>query len=172
MVDGFHTAAIVEIAPRRWRIDDRDGLDTVRFDHADGDAVDFAVSAGVIGQRHFQGSLYVALDAAERAPIVALATAKRAPAAERPYLIESRWQISGLRARAARFEFEARGFCPGEMEWRVAPNAVYEVFVAGGAAPGESLKAAATPKGVLRFTIGRSAIEPVSVQVIPAGEAR
>lgn len=172
IVDGFHTAVIVEVAPRRWRIDGRDGLDTVRFDHADGEAVDLAASAGVVGQRHFQGSLYVALDAAERAPIVALAPPGKPPATTRPYLIESRWQISKLRAQGAGFEFEARGFGPGEMGWQVVPNAAYAIRIAGGTGPAESLQAVATREGVLRFTVAGSAIRPVSVRVIPAGGAR
>jgi hypothetical protein len=172
IVDGFHEAGIVELGPRRWRIDDRDGLDTVRFDHADGEAVDFAASRGVVGQRHFQGSLYVALDAAERAPVVALTPEGVVPAAVPPYLIESRWQISRLRAAAAGFEFEACGFGPGEMAWRVAPNAAYAVSVAGGDGPRESLRATATPLGVLEFTIRQSAIEPVSIRAVPAGRAQ
>lgn len=171
IVDGFHEAGIVELGPRRWRIDDRGGLDTVRFDHADGEAVDFAASRGVVGQRHFQGSLYVALDAAERAPVVALTAAGAVPPTVPPYLIESRWQISRLRAAAAGFEFEARGFGPGEMAWRVAPNAAYVVSVAGDG-PRESLRVTATPPGVLEFTIRQSAIEPVSIRAVPAGRAQ
>jgi hypothetical protein len=172
IVDGFHAAAIVEVAPRRWRIDDRDGLDTVRFDRADGEAVDLRASVGVVGERHFQGSLYVALDAAERAPVVALAPPGKPPAATRPYLVESRWQISKLRAEAAGFEFEARGFGPGEMEWRVAALTPYVIRVANGAGPLESLKAVATGEGVLRFTVEHSAIEPLLVRVIAEGGAR
>ncbi len=172
IVDGFHTATIVELAPGRWRIDGRDGLDTVRFDHADGEAVDFEASLGVAGQRHFQGSLYVALDAAERSPVVALARPGQPPAPGRPYLVESRWRISKLRVEGARFAFEARGFGAGEMEWRVAPHAAYTIRVAGGTGPVESIRAAATREGALSFTVGRSAMEPVSVQAEPEGAAR
>jgi hypothetical protein len=88
-----------------------------------------------------------------------------------PYLLESRWQISRLRAAAAGFEFEARGFGPGEMAWRVAPNAAYVVSVAGDG-PRESLRVTATPPGVLEFTIRQSAIEPVSIRAVPAGRAQ
>jgi len=172
IVDGFHAATISEVAPRRWRIDDRDGLDTVRFDHADGESVDFAASAGVVGQRRFQDSLYVALDAAERAPIIALVALDKPNQADRPYLIESRWRISRLRTGAAEFEFQARGFGTGEMEWRVAPHTAYVIRAAGSAGQVESLQAAADQEGVLRFTIRQSAIDPLSVRIIPARGVR
>ncbi len=172
IADGFYAATIVELAPHRWRIADRDGLDTVRFDHADNESVDFAESKGVVGQRHFQGSLYVALDAAERAPVVALTPSRSPLPAARPYLIDSRWRISDFRVEALRFEFQARGFGAGEMRWQVAPNTSYVIRVARGTTPVESLKAVSNGQGELRFTIVHSAIDPVSVQVIREGSAR
>ena len=32
VVDGFHTATITELGPRQWRVEHRDGLQTIRFD--------------------------------------------------------------------------------------------------------------------------------------------
>ena len=167
IVDGFCSASIVALGARRWRIDNRDGLDTVRFDRADGESVDFAKSSGVIGERHFQGSLYVALDSADRSPVVALARGRRTSA---PYLIQSRWQISKLRVEGARFQFEAGGFGPGEMEWQVAPGTVYEMRVSGGS--GESVQAAASPEGVLRVTVRSSGLQPVEIHATPVGGRR
>lgn len=171
IVDGFDSASIVALGARRWRIDNRDGLDTVRFDRAEGESVDFAKSSGVIGERRFQGSLYVSLDSADRAPVVALA--RRPPSAPaRPHLIQSSWQISKLRVEGARFQFEAEGFGPGEMEWQVAPGALYEIRVPGASTTSESLAASASPQGVLRFTVPRAAIQPVAIHAIPAGGRR
>jgi hypothetical protein len=172
IVEGFHSAAIVELGPRRWRIDDRDALDTVRFDHADGESVDFARSVGVVGERHFQGSLYVALDAAERAAVIALFTRNRPSVDARAYLIESRWKIFKFRARSRQFEFEARGFGAGEMSWKVAPGAGYVIHVTRGGQPLGSIKATSNRDGVLRFTIPVSAIDPVAVRAVPAGDAK
>jgi hypothetical protein len=172
IVEGFHSAVIVEIGPRRWRIDDRDALDTVRFDHADGESVDFGQSVGVVGERHFQGSLYVALDAAERAPVVAVFTRNRPPVGAGVYLIESRWKIFKLRATSRQFAFEARGFGVGEMSWKVAPDAGYVIHVTRGGQLLGSIQATSNRDGVLRFTISVPAIDPVTVRAAPAGEAK
>jgi hypothetical protein len=169
IVDGFHAATITQLGPRRWRIENRDGLDTVRFDHADGERVDFAASAGVIGQRYWQGSLYVALDAAEREPIIGLAAIQRPGVFSRPYLIESRWQIRNVRATPGRCEFQAHGFGPGEMEWQVAPGRTYEIQVIDNHGLVESGTAAANREGTLRFTIAHSALQTLSVRLFEAG---
>jgi hypothetical protein len=166
IVDGFHSARIVETGHRRWRIDNRDSLDTVRFDHAENEWVAWAASSGVVGQRHFQGSLYVALDSADRAPVIALVPSGKVPPVTRPYLIESRWMISKLRPLAEGFEFQAQGFGPGEMEWAVAPDAACEVHVSRAAELVETLHIVANRYGQLRFTISQEAIRPVGVQVI------
>lgn len=172
IVDGFHSAEFTELGPRRWRIENRDGLNTIRFDHADSDRVDWSGSKGVIGQRHFQSSLYVALDAADPEPVIALAPAGTESAAARPYLIQSRWRISKMCLRAAGFEFEAQGFGAGEMEWSATPDAAYEIRVYRNARPAETLHATASHAGILQFTIDRGAIDPVTVQAVPSGTPR
>ena len=170
IVDGFHSARIVELGQRRWRIDNRDSLDTVRFDRAESDWVDWAASSGVVGQRHFQGSLYVALDSADRAPVIALAAPGKLPAGTRPYLIQSRWMISKLCPTAAGFEFEAHGFGAGEMEWSAAPDAAYDVQVYRAAQLVETLHIVTNRDGKLRFTISQKAISPVGFRSFSRGE--
>jgi hypothetical protein len=172
IVDGFHSARIVELGPRRWRIEDRDGLDTVRFDRADSSWLDWSASSGVVGQRHYQGSLYVALDSADRAPVVALAPPGTRPSFTRPYLVESRWRISNLCTGTAGFEFEVQGFGAGEMEWEAAPDAAYDVQVYRAAQPIESIHARADHDGRLRFTIARAAIPSLRVRIARSGSAR
>jgi len=172
VVDGFHSTQLAELGPRRWRIDNRDGLDTIRFDHADADEVDWAASAGVVGERHFQGSLYVALDSADRAPVIALAPTGKIPSVTRPYLVQSRWMVSKLCSGTARFEFESQGFGAGEMEWKSSPDAQYDVLVSRGTRLVENIHAAADRSGSLRFTIGTPAISPLAVRVLQRGNFR
>jgi hypothetical protein len=172
IVDGFHSAEFTELGVRRWRIENRDGLNTIRFDHADGESVDWSASQGVLGQRHFQGSLYVALDAADPAPVIALANPGMRVAGDRPYLIESRWRVSKMCVRSAGFEFEAQGFGAGEMAWVAAPDARYDVQVYRASRLVEELHVAADHSGLLRFTLMQGAIEPVTVRVAQAGTAR
>lgn len=96
---GFYSTRLVALGDRRWRIEDRGALSTIRFDHASRLAVDFAASSGVLGERPSHGSLYVALDPEAEAPVVALTDRAEltAPAsAPAPYLFDSRWPVSGL----------------------------------------------------------------------------
>jgi polysaccharide biosynthesis protein PelA len=164
IVEGFYSATISQMGERRWRIEDRDGLNTVRFDRADREAVDFANSVGVIGQRHFQGSLYVALDTAVATPIVALATGTRARVAAGAYLIQSRWLISALKSTGRSFTFEARGFGPGETAWQVAPGDRYSIRVSSKQSPPRTIEAVANSEGLLTFVIGTTALEPVHIE--------
>ena len=61
IAQGFYTTRIVDMGDRRWRIENRGKLQTLRFDHATFTSVDFSRSKGVIGQYNHQGSLYVDL---------------------------------------------------------------------------------------------------------------
>ncbi|HIJ84961.1 MAG TPA: hypothetical protein HPQ00_12270, partial [Magnetococcales bacterium] len=72
-------------------IRDRGNLQTVRFDRATLKQVDFTRSMGIIGQRHYHGSLYVALDQNVTAPrimIVPYTTPAKPPPSSQPYLVE------------------------------------------------------------------------------------
>ncbi|MEQ8701531.1 MAG: hypothetical protein RLT05_33840, partial [Bauldia litoralis] len=130
MVDGFLKVRIVRLDKDRWRIENRDGLQTIRFDRATLRAVDFARSKGVIGQRWHQGSLYVSLDGSVKSPIVATRATDgvaETPAADRPYLIDSRWSVRGLAWADKAFRFIAKGFGDGEFRWRVRLPGLYRI---------------------------------------------
>lgn len=130
MADGFYTVRLVADGLRRWRVLDRGALATLRFDGAGFDAVDFARSTGVVGQRHHQGSLYVALDPAVAEPVVALTAVDRAdidPPAPRPYLVEGRWILNGVEADASGFRAGAQGYGLGEMTWWVPTPGRYVI---------------------------------------------
>lgn len=133
IANGFYSARFVPIEERRWRIEDRGALQTLRFDHATLTAVDFTRSVGVIGERPSQGSLYVALDPTVAEPIVAL-TARDGPLApapaDHPYLMESRWPITALQVGSeGALRAEVRGFGPLRMTWIVPTKGVWRVRV-------------------------------------------
>lgn len=135
IAEGFFDVKLILTAPETWRVENRDELQTIRFDHASFKAVDFERSKGVVGQRYFQGSLYVYLDKAEKAPVVALkknAEYFQPPEDALPYLIQSRWLVSDLKRDRARMEFTAQGYGAGEMVWQVPVKGSYSVQVGKG----------------------------------------
>jgi hypothetical protein len=119
-VDGFHHVAFEPLGPRSWRVRDRGILQTIRFDRATLDGVDFSRSRGVVGQRHELGSLFVALDESDPTPVVALASiapSGREPRADVPYLVESRWRVYALQREPGRLRFATQGYGPGDATW-------------------------------------------------------
>lgn len=168
MVDGFFTSRITAIGKHQWRIQNRDALQTIRFDHATFRTVDFTLSEGVIGQRHYQGSLYVALDAAHDAPVVALKAYPRSdqsPKAARPYLIESRWRIWDLQFKDSGFSFSTQGFGMGKMTWKVPTGGPYKVQLSEDTGKQHRLKATASKDGLLYLVWGAWALRPVRIDV-------
>lgn len=154
--DGFSSARFVALGPSKWRVENRDGLQTIRFDNATFRAVDFTNSTGVIGQRHFQGSLYVALDPAVREPVIALrdiADASIEPAQSVSYLVEARWQFRKLQRTGAGFLVEAQGFGAGGMVWQVSAPGTYTIEAVSPDGVAERLTAIAGADGTLRFTV-------------------
>ncbi len=132
IADGFYTTEIEKMTENRWRVKGRGELQTIRFDHAELKAVDFSKSKGLIGQTHAHGSLYVALDPAYPEPIIAtksLASSSHAPEAERPYLIDSRWDVKQLEILSEGFKFKVRGFGQGKMTWFVPNKGSYKIDV-------------------------------------------
>jgi hypothetical protein len=170
---GFFSAEFVDLGDRRWKIGNRGRLATLRFDRAIDQRVDFERSSGILGQNHFQGSLYVALDPAVAEPIVALTANPRtdvAPPASRAYLVESRWLIEALEVEGAAFSFRARGFGAGEMTWHVPAAGRYEVVADDGE---RSLTTFVDvgEDGQLPLTIGTRRFAPAAVTVKPIGRS-
>jgi hypothetical protein len=120
IAEGFLRAQLTRLGPRHWRIEQHQELATLRFDDAQALAVDFTRSRGVVGMRHALGNLYVALDEAVAAPEVAL---REGPAEHAPvYLEHARWRVRDVAHDAARVSFQATGFGPGDMVWRLPPG--------------------------------------------------
>jgi hypothetical protein len=128
----------------------------------------------------------VALDPTETAPIVAVHDVQdpgREESAGQPYVIDSRWLISGLLTSGDGWTFTAQGFGAGEMVWRASPGN-YTVRVepmtadttanAGGASaptPAAAAQAAsatvvtAGETGILSFTVDADATTPVKIRI-------
>ncbi|WP_431859075.1 polysaccharide deacetylase family protein [Azospirillum sp.] len=172
IADGFYTARLVAEGPGRWRVMDRGDLATLRFDRAVFRGVDFARSVGVIGQRHHQGSLYVALDPAVAEPVVALADIDRAdtdPAASRPYLVHGRWALAGLSVDGGGFTVRAQGFGPGAMAWRVPGPSRWTVSAErDGRALWQGAAEAGTD-GRLTVTVAAGAETPLTLRFVREG---
>lgn len=121
VVDGFYSARIFALRERRWRVEQRDGLQTIRFDHAATKMADLERSQGVIGQRHHQGSLYVLLDPTVDPATIALADhhyPHRHPDAKVPYLVSARWVVSQVEHGSSSWRFRSQGFGRGEFTWK------------------------------------------------------
>lgn len=173
MVDGFLSVRIFRLGPDRWRFEDRDGLATIRFDKATLKMVDFDRSTGVIGQRWHQGSLYVALDPDVKAPVIALRkidAAMAPPRARRPYLIDSRWSISGLIWADKMFEYRAQGFGNGVFRWWVRSPGTYRI-VARTDDGGAQTLIAKTGTHILKFRLKTLDTKPRHFEVRRIGAA-
>ncbi|MBF0587771.1 MAG: hypothetical protein HQL53_01440 [Magnetococcales bacterium] len=137
VVEGFFTTQMIPEQGGGWRVKGRNGLQTIRIDHAVFKGVDFDRSQGVIGQTHYQGSLYVSLDAAKAEPRIVLRALGRAdidPFEKRPYLIGSRWEISHLKLDPegrGTFSYRGFGFGRAESRWRMPKGSqgyTYDVY--------------------------------------------
>jgi len=168
IAEGFYSARFEPLGERRWRVRDRGALNTLRFDRASFTAVDFPRSSGVLGQRRSQGSLYVALDPAAAAPVVALVEVERGdlpPSAPVPYLIEGRWAFSGLRAEESGFTVAATGYGDGAMTWRLPQAGRYAVRAERDGRLLWSSEAQADDQNRLSVAIAVSAIQPLTLRV-------
>ena len=132
IAEGFYTTQLEQAGERRWRIHQRGELQTIRFDQATFDAVDFSQSEGIIGQAHIHGSLYVALDPAHVNPVIALKKiryANQEPDADRPYLIAGRWWTEKFEQMGDGFRCQVKGFGAGNMDWYIPREGRYKIRV-------------------------------------------
>lgn len=156
---GFFHANITPLGNNIWRITDRGALGTIRFDDADNISVDFGHSSGVIGQRHYQDSLYVYLDAS--VPSADIAVQHETGNAPVPYLVQSRWLVHGMRRESNNFYFTCEGFGKGEMEWFVPVNGAYTVTVEGGKSYQAIVKG-----NRLRFALEEDGLTPRRIHIV------
>lgn len=167
IAEGFYTTKIAKLENRKWQIEDRGELQTIRFDRCTLCSVDFTQSEGVIGERHYQGSLYVYLDADISSPIITLKDTDidyEEPKEGVAYLIDSRWCIWNKKdIEDDGFSFLAQGFGEGEMRWRVFSSGRYEILVEKDKDTHRIIENAQDE--VLSFRIPLSAIQPVKITI-------
>jgi len=130
IVDSFYKANIFELGNNKYSVENRGTANTIRIDKASLLGVDFVESKGVIGQKHHQGSLYIALDKIYENPIVVLHDNENfssEPDSKIPYLIESNWQIYDVKRNVGEVSFVAEGFGDGEIIWKLPERGAYVV---------------------------------------------
>jgi polysaccharide biosynthesis protein PelA len=116
IANGYYTTEIVPVGIDAWQINNRGALETIRFDDAVIKMVDFEASKGVIGQKHYQGSLYVSLNPDVKSPIIKLKnmdSITKNPPSALPYLIDSRWSIRDWKMLRNGISLKVQGFGKG-----------------------------------------------------------
>lgn len=119
--EGFFTTVLETLGDNRWKVRNRMGLQTIRFDHADHKTVDFTNSQGIIGYTHHQNSLYVYLDAAFDQPIISIG--EKDPSTS--YLENSNWEVWNLKKDGSTFEFLTQGWGKLSMRWKMLSSGNY-----------------------------------------------
>ncbi len=155
IVEGFYSTRIERRSERQWRIGNRGALQTVRFDRALFSGVDISRSLGVVGQYHYQGSLYVALDSAVPEALVVLRErddSAREPYSTHPYLIGSSWPVWEVQRGPGSLRFKTSGFGEGEMLWSVPRAGSYIISITGSNGTVES-RTITVADGRLRLTV-------------------
>jgi len=169
IVEGFYSTQIEQVSERKWLVKNRQSLQTLRFDRAIFSAVDFRYSRGVLGQHHYQGSLYVALDKSVPIAVIVLRDYNDSfsePRSSSAYLISSSWQVWTMRRKSGSFNFKTRGFGDGTMVWKVPESGYYVISATSN---GETVKrqtVEVTDGKQLNFTIGaRDPDQVVHIQI-------
>jgi len=165
VADGFYSTAIEDLGDHSWRIHSRGDLQTIRFDSASSWTIDFARSTGVLGQRYEQDRLYVTLDSADNLPVIALKPSSSASSPAVPYLIQSRWRVSHLSSGPNEFRFNATGYGPGIMQWKLPRTARLFVRARDGAGHEWQDERFSNPTGVLDLNVPFDGRQPVLITV-------
>lgn len=131
---GFYSSQLHQEDAQVWSLENRQGLHTLRFDHASTLCIDWERSKGLIGQRYCGGNLYVALDPQVSHPTIAVKENSEPwtyPLAPQPYLISSRWPIESLESSPGECHFFCQGFGDADQKWRVPPQKQWQLQAQG-----------------------------------------
>lgn len=124
IVHDFFDTRMTPLPGGGWQILNDGSLRTIRFDD-EAKNVDLGRSTGVVGFRHFQGSLYVFLDDHKSHDIHLTGSAP-----SRPYVISASFQIKNFEGTAMRLRFEKRGWHRSEIVLGgMAPDKEYWIHV-------------------------------------------
>lgn len=168
IAEGFYNTEFIKLDEQSWRIKNRGQLQTIRFDQAGFSAIDFSRSQGVIGQTHYQGSLYVYLDAVNDSPVISLKQINSShylPEANRPYLIDGRWTVKALEINDDGFLCQVQGFGGGEMKWYMPVKGRYRIYVEKDNGKMSIWEKLVDDEQVVSIVIGDSPVKPYRVKV-------
>ena len=168
IADDFFSVEIQQVDASSWMIARRGALQTMRLDDADALDLDDLKSTGVFGATRHAGSLYIALDPAVEPAVIAVHPRDATPqvydkGAAR--LIDSRWQLKGLRREACGFTFEAQGYGAGDMSWQTAPGQSFDVQASRGGVVLSNSVIEADASGRLKAPLAVNAVAPVEVRL-------
>ncbi len=171
IANGFFQAQLIYLEKDRWQIAHRGQLQTIRFDRATLKTVDWERSEGVLGMKHYQGSLYVFLNPSVDTPIIALSDMQRLTyplKARHPYLIGSRWVVRAMTfhersVNGGQMQMIMQGFGRGVMQfyWPLSKKVQMHVIQDGKTLHNEVLTV--KDNNMLKFVIRSSAIQPLQL---------
>jgi hypothetical protein len=170
--DGFNDADLVKLSDKSWTIKNRGALNTIRFDQASLQEIDWEQSKGIIGQHYHQGSLYIALDKRHQDPIITLREkdqiATQPAPTLKPYLINSRWRIWNFDHGDEKTSFIAQGYGPGEIAFYMPKSGSYTIK--GNTKDGRVFGYTGTTdeKNILRISVKEVGIEPLALILTPS----
>ena len=132
---GFYSTKFIKISNQCWQVKNRGKLNTIRFDDASIDQVDFSKSTGVIGQNYYRGSMYVSLEPTYQTPEICL---KKIPNladffnTSKAYLVSSTWQIKDFYTHKNIISFFASGWGNGKFKLVVPKDGLYKIKLEDG----------------------------------------
>lgn len=130
LVTDFPKVKIEKMTEYQWKILNRGHIHTFRFDLASDKSIDLVNSKGVMGFRHLQGNLYVALDPAVEHAEIHMKISDHVVTAdnfERAYLFDSTWGISDFTSEPT-IGFTAEGIGKAVIRLMLPQKDEYKVF--------------------------------------------
>jgi hypothetical protein len=169
IVQGFFSTQFILEGSKKWRVNNRGDLQTLRFDQSPDKSVDMDNSVGVIGQRVYRGNLYIFLDPAEESPVVALQDNKNHDGeliSQRPYLVQGRWRFSNFKVSdEGQVSFNAQGFGEGKMVWKFPQAGDYELQLSDKNGVQQTLYETTDSEGILKAIFFPLAINSVRITI-------
>lgn len=162
IANGFFSTEIIPAGKKRWKIRNRKGLQTIRFDNKPKAHVNMGKSQGVLGYHHYQNNLYVHLDPAAEEPIIKLTSKPK----KQMHLTQSSWYISNKKKQETGWLFNVRGFGDGKMIWHMAEPGNYQIALTD--LDNDEVwsgTVASEPDGVLSLAIQANAINPMQLTI-------
>ena len=132
IANSYFGVEFMPLGKQGWRVLNRGELNTIRFDKATNLTLDFNRSKGVLGQRYYQGALYVALDPSVSEPELWLKNHLKFgsyPQADRPYLVKSNWKINDLHFGKKSLTFITQGLSRFKSVFKMPQSGEYLIRI-------------------------------------------